>query len=361
MTQRLPFRYLEPTFFAGQLDDPVLLVRVRPRGKNLLVDCGQIHHLAKRVLKGVEAIFISHAHMDHFMGVDSFIRHNHVSPRCFELFGPPGIADRLEHKLRSYDWNLSEPFWCSLQVGEIHPDRIERYRFSGPEGFARCRVETLARSGRMIYQGEYLQVQAELCDHRIPVLAFRLSERAAFAVDPERLRRSGLVAGPWLRELKRRFCLGTLEETPLGVLRQQGGTLRQEEIADAAALLAEIHAPAAPASIGYLTDIGFTPENRKRVQTLLQGVTLLVCECAYLAAERDKARSSYHLCSSDLNQLVAELRPNFLLPMHLSKSYLGRGAQLYRELDLPPGVTLFRLPEHLTPRPLLPMEAVRLP
>ena len=54
-------------FFAGLLDDPLLLVRVRPRGRNLLLDCGQLHHLAKRLLKGVEAIFVSHAHMDHFM------------------------------------------------------------------------------------------------------------------------------------------------------------------------------------------------------------------------------------------------------------------------------------------------------
>ena len=60
---QLPFRYLEPTFFAGLLDDPVLLVRVRPLGSNLLFDCGEIHHLAKRVLTAIEAIFISHTHM----------------------------------------------------------------------------------------------------------------------------------------------------------------------------------------------------------------------------------------------------------------------------------------------------------
>jgi ribonuclease Z len=359
MPRRL-FRYLEPTFFAGQFDDPLLLVRVRPEGCNLLFDCGQVHHLAKRALKGIEAIFISHAHMDHFMGLDSFIRHNHASPRCFELFGPPGIADRLEHKLRGYDWNLHEASWCSLQVGEIHAETIERYRFAGPEGFARSQLPPLPRPDRMIYRGTYLQVEAELCDHRIPVLAFRLSERAAFAVDAERLRRSGLVAGPWLRELKRRFCLGTLAGAPIRVLRRRGAGGR-EEPAEAEALLEQIRAPAAPASLGYLTDLGFTPENRQRVQSLLQGVNLLVCECAYLAAEQEKARSSYHLCSRDLNALLAELRPDFVLPMHLSKVYLGRGEALYRELDLPAGTRLLRLPEHLTPRPLLPSEAVRLP
>jgi ribonuclease Z len=360
MTQRLPFRYLEPTFFAGQLDDPVLLVRVRPRGKNLLVDCGQIHHLAKRVLKGVEAIFISHAHMDHFMGIDTFIRHNHVSPRTFDLYGPPGLAGRLAHKLAGYDWNLTEDYWCTFRVHEIHPGRTESWELAGPDGFP-CRFAgTAARLERTIYQGDFLRVEAELCDHKIPALAFRLTEREAFAVDAEKLRRQGLVPGPWLRELKRRFCRGELGGGPLAVLRSDNETVREEAVADPAALFSAIRSPAEPASIGYLTDVGFTPENRQKVRALLQGVTLLVCECSYLAAERDKARVSYHLCSSDVNELVRELAPAFLLPMHLSKSYVGRGEQLYRELDLPPGVTLLRLPEHLTPRPLLPAEVAGL-
>ena len=61
-----PFRYLEPTFFAGLFDDPLLLIRVRPTGRALLFDCGKMHHLAKRVYTSIDAIFISHAHMDHF-------------------------------------------------------------------------------------------------------------------------------------------------------------------------------------------------------------------------------------------------------------------------------------------------------
>jgi ribonuclease BN (tRNA processing enzyme) len=109
MNQRLPFRFIEPTFFAGLLDDPLLLLNARPLGKSLLFDCGQLHHLAKRVLKSINAIFISHCHMDHFMGIDTFIRHNHVSPKTIDIFGPPGIAAKMASKLASYDWNLTEP------------------------------------------------------------------------------------------------------------------------------------------------------------------------------------------------------------------------------------------------------------
>ena len=34
------FRYLQPSFFAGLLDDPVLYIQVRPTGRGLLFDCG---------------------------------------------------------------------------------------------------------------------------------------------------------------------------------------------------------------------------------------------------------------------------------------------------------------------------------
>ena len=130
MTSRLPFRYLEPTFFAGLFDDPLLLVHARPLGKSCLFDCGQIHHLAKRVLKKIEALFISHAHMDHFMGIDTFVRHNHVSPRTVDIYGPPGIAG----KLAGYDWNLTEPYWCTLRVHEVFPSGPEPSSVREPKG-----------------------------------------------------------------------------------------------------------------------------------------------------------------------------------------------------------------------------------
>jgi ribonuclease Z len=97
-----PFRYLEPTFFAGLFDDPLLLVRVRPSGRALLFDCGKMHHLAKRVYTSIDAIFISHAHMDHFMGMDSVIRHSHASPRTVDIFGPLGLSEKMAHKFACY-------------------------------------------------------------------------------------------------------------------------------------------------------------------------------------------------------------------------------------------------------------------
>jgi ribonuclease Z len=42
--------------------------------------------------------------------------------------------------------------------------------------------------------------------------------------------------------------------------------------------------------------------------------------------------------------------------MHLSKTYIHRCHELYEQLEIPPEVTLVRIPNHVTPRPLLPEE-----
>jgi ribonuclease Z len=350
---KLPFRILEPTFFAGLLDDPVLWLRVRPWRRSLLVDCGQIHHLAKRVLRSVDAVFVSHAHMDHFMGLDSFLRQVHVAPRTVEIYGPPGLADKMEHKLAGYDWNLYEDHWCTLRVHEVHAEFLVTSDFPGPAGFARRPVGRTARSGRAIFANRHLTVEADLCDHKLPVLALRITECAGFTLDSGRLARSGLIPGPWLRELKRLFFRGELAGATLKVPCRRGEAA-EAEVRPAAELYLELRREGAPASIGYLTDVGFQPDNLERIRNLLRGVTLLVCECSFLNEDQAKARASWHLCSDDVNRLLEELRPAFVLPMHLSKAYLHRTRQLYAELQPPPGTTVLRLPDHVAPKPLLP-------
>jgi ribonuclease Z len=349
---RFPFRNLEPTFFAGLLDDPLLLVRVRPAGSNLLFDCGQLHHLAKRVLTALDALFISHTHMDHWMGIDSVIRHLHASPRTINLFGPPGLADKLQHKLSGYDWNLAEEHWASFSVHEIYPDRIDRWLFSGPKSFQRRSLSGQNRNDRVIYQTPHLQVSAETCEHRVPSLIYRVDEKPTFLVDSEKLEQLELVPGPWLGKLKRRFFRGAEGQADFKVLKRQGEEVYELGVADPEELTRQLQRPQQQASLGYISDIGFTLQNRNRICELMRGVDLLLCECTYLRAAKDKARTSFHLCSDDINQLLAELEPTYFLPMHLSKTYSRRTRELYQELDPPAGTTILQIPPQLTPRPL---------
>ena len=352
------FRYLEPTCFSGLIDDPCLIIRDRPIHQSIMLDCGALSHVAKREMKPVRAIFVSHAHMDHFMGFDVFLRQVHASPRLIELFGPAGFADRVEARLRGYDWNLAEPYWCSFMVHEIHRQEVLSFRFSGLDRFIR-KPEGARPRAAVIYELNHMEVSAELLDHRIPVLAFRVRERKLFGVNQEKMVERGLVLGDWLCELKRRFFIDWQGSGPLKVLRKQNGKVQEETVADARGLYHEISEERSSASIGYLTDIGFHQKNAEMAARFLAGVTLLAAECAFLREDLHKARSSCHLCTDDMNALLARVQPRYFLPLHLSKTYLGRSDELYGELLPPSGTGILRMPEHLTPRPIFSSDAVQ--
>jgi len=358
MTVHLSFRNLEPTFAAGLIDDPVLLVRVRPTGSNLMFDCGQLHHLAKRVINRLDALFISHAHMDHWMGIDRVIRDLHATSKTIDLFGPPGIADKFEHKLAGYDWNLAEEYWGSFRVHEIFPEKICRHLFAGPASFRRRALDTVSRDAQTpIYQTPHCQVLAATCEHRVDSLIFRVNESPGFLIDKEKLVQLGLLPGPWIGELKRRILQGEKQPSVLNVLqRDAAGAVREVAVKDGRALLKQIERPQRPAAIGYISDVGFSAVNRERILSFMQGVDLLVCECTFLREGKERARASHHLCTDDINQLLDELCPGYFLPMHLSKTYSRRSAELYRELAPPPGTQLLQLPLRRTPRPLLAAE-----
>lgn len=352
MKRRLPFRYILPAFFGGLLDDPLLFLRIRPLRRALLFDCGQIAHLAKRTVKAIDTVFITHGHMDHVMGIPTLVRHHHASPRPLDIFGPPGIAARVYHLLMGYDWNLHEPDWFTVRVHEVHEDRIRHFSLPGPEGFVcRCDGEE-PRNGLVIWSCRYVSVEAELLDHKIPVLAFKIQELPCFSVDRRLLEQRGIMPGDWIRDLKSRVWKGREEARVVAPFREGEG-VREEIVADPAGFYSSIEAGKSCASIGYLTDVGWTGENRAKMEAFLTGVTLLCSECTFLAADVAKARASYHLCSDDLNELLGRLKPDFLLPMHLSKGYLLRTVDLYDELRPPDGTAILRLPNHIVPAPLM--------
>ena len=346
--QRLPFRYCEPACFGGLLDDPLIFLRIRPLKQALLFDCGQIAHLAKRVIKPIVAVFITHAHMDHIMGLPTLVRHHHASPRPMDLFGPPGIADRVMHLLEGFDWNLTEAGWFTLRVHEVHADCIRHYRFPGPEAFVRHFDGEEPRRTGEIWSCPYLTVKAELLDHKLPVLAFRVNERTHFSIDIDRLKAAGLLAGDWLQDLKARVWKGKTD-LKVEVIRDDGKT---ETCSDPLGLYETICEDSAGASLGYVTDVGWTKSNRLLMEKFFGGLTLLCAECTFLRGEVEKARSSYHLTTADLNQLAGSLKPGWLLPMHLSKSYLRQMATLYSELNPPPETKILQLPAHIVPAPV---------
>lgn len=343
------FRFLNVTVPAGLFDDPLLLLRTTPTGRSILLDCGRIEHLAKRVVREIDAVFVTHAHMDHFMGFSSLVRQLHVSPRTVAVFGPPGLAARAAATFAGYDWNLTEPHWGSFRVHEIHPDHLETTLFPGPEGFPPRPEGSAPLAGGHVFATRHLAVSSVACDHLIPSLAYRVEERPSFGIDDRAMARQGVLPGGWIEEMRRRFARGALAG-PLRVPRLREGE-PVEEVRDGNEVWATLGMRRKPAAVGYVTDVGFSRDNEEKLVTLLTGVTVLVCECAFPRSARERARVSGHLCSDDVSRLAAVIRPRYLVPIHLSKTWLGRSREIFAELELPPGTELVALPERLVPAP----------
>jgi ribonuclease Z len=65
---------------------------------SLLFDVREIVSLSARKIRRVDQIFVSHAHIDHFVGFDHLLRLLVGHKKTVQLFGPAGFAERVFHK-----------------------------------------------------------------------------------------------------------------------------------------------------------------------------------------------------------------------------------------------------------------------
>ena len=353
MTFRSPFRHFDPHFCSGLFEDPLLLLATSNPCGNILVDCGQLTHLTKRLLKSIRTVLVSHAHMDHFIGFDAFARAILVTNKTINLIGPPGIAEKSEMRMQAYNWNLTEAYYCNFNIVEVSDDTLRTFYLDGQRGFTLFFKDEQQRDDRIVYEDPYLFIEADICDHKIPVLLFKITEKPGFQIDENKLAAAGIQRGPWINALKEWFQ-GLKSQKTLQKELLQHGQNNPFFLQDPLALYDSIKQLTPQSSVGYITDIGFTNANIKTVERLMQDVTFLVCECTYLRENRQKARESYHLCTDDLNQIIDQLKPSYCMPMHLSKTYLPEPEALYRELPGRPSCSIIQLPDRMTQPPFRP-------
>src|SRR5258705_2790029 len=117
-----------PRLLNGQTGDPALLVSLRWQGRALLVDLGRIDRTPAATLLPIEAVFVSHTHMDHFMGFDQLLPLFLARDATLRLYGPARIADCVQGKLAGYTWNLTDEYVFRVDVTEIADDVLTHCR-----------------------------------------------------------------------------------------------------------------------------------------------------------------------------------------------------------------------------------------
>jgi ribonuclease Z len=171
-------------------------------------------------------------------------------------------------------------------------------------------------------------MHTEPFDHGgIPVLGVALRETEHLSVNKDRLERTGLVPGPWLSELKNavRRCLP--DDTEIEATSKDG-TSRRVLVGRTAA---EILFRTPGQTMAYLTDLGFTTENVEKAVRLASGVSVLVCEAAFLHADEALAADRGHLTARQAGELARTCGAGKLAPFHFSPRYAGRHRELLDE------------------------------
>jgi ribonuclease Z len=320
--------------------DPGLYVALRHQGRAMLFDLGRIDRQPAATLLKIDHVFVSHTHMDHFIGFDHLLRIFLAREQHIDLFGPPGIIANVRGKLAGYTWNLIESYPFRLTVHEVGTERIDSVHLPARTAFAPEPVGSRPFTGDLVDTPE-LAVAAAHLDHRIPCLGFALMEKTRLNVRPERLAELGIPPGRWLNQLKEAVRAGRPDDTPIRAEWREGATPRAAVFA-LAELRDRLLVETRGQKIAYVVDTLFSRDNLARVSALARGADVFFCESLFLDADRDQASKRYHLTARQAGSLARAAGVARLETFHFSSRYdrdpapLRAEAQAVLRGELPP-------------------------
>jgi ribonuclease Z len=312
-----------PRLLNGQTGDPALLVNLRWQGRALLIDLGRIDRTPAGLLLRIEAVFVSHTHMDHFMGFDQLLRIFLARDTVLRLYGPTGIADCVQGKLAGYTWNLTDEYPFAIEVTEIGDTEMQTWCFAARRRFTRERLGPPRPFTGVVVADPVITVEAAPLDHKVVSMAYAITERTHINVRVDALEAAGLTPGPWLNVLKSAVRTGAPADTPIEVRpgdRRPLGALRE-------ALL--IVTPGQ--KIAYVVDTLFSPANAAKIVRLAGGADVFFCESPFLEEDIEQATKRYHLTAGQAGALARAAGAQRLQVFHFSPRYEGRYGELAAE------------------------------
>ncbi|MDH4187782.1 MAG: hypothetical protein OEV08_12380 [Nitrospira sp.] len=316
--------------------DPGVYVDIRWSKRALLFDLGHNAGLGPTRLLQANDIFISHTHMDHFIGFDTVLRVALGRGKTVRLFGPPGLIDNVQGKLHGYTWNLVDGYPLNLDVQEFHPQKIRQTLFRATDGFrpdeqpARILAPEPATGQFTVLNDPMFTVRAVSLNHRIPSFAYSLEEQFHINVNKQKLREANLPVGAWLKEVKEYIWQGQPDEFSFTATLNNKHHREERKF-----ILGEVKEQFCTISRGqkivYVVDARFDEENETKILALARGADLFYCESPYLDVDAEKARDRYHLTARQAGLMARKAEVRNLVVFHFSPRYTGQGDALARE------------------------------
>jgi len=326
----------QPCLVNGSFGDPGVYVDVLFERRALLFDLGDISALPPRKVLRTTHVFVTHAHMDHFVGFDRLLRLCLGRERPLTLYGPPGFIAQVQHKLAAYTWNLVDNYPVDLAITacEVGADgtSMNRANFVSHDRFARRDGDSAVTRDGLILEQPAFQVRCTVLDHQVPCLGFALQEAAHVNVWRNRLVELGVEPGPWLRDVKRAVLDGSPDDTPVIARWQKAGVRSERTLA--LGVLKDRALQCVPGQkIVYVSDVAFHAENVRRIVALAKDADLLFIEAMFLAQDAAAARRKAHLTTHQAGSIAREAGVRTLVPLHFSPRYTDCEPSLRAEVQ----------------------------
>jgi len=326
-------RHFDPALINDPFGDPGLYIDLVFERRALLFDLGDLSPLPPRKLLRVSDVFITHRHMDHFAGFDQLLRLLLGRQKSIGIYGPPGLVDAVEHKLKAYSWNLIESYEGNLVFRVTETDlagRLCSAAFSSRMRFARSEAKSGQSDEGLLVQEPGLQIRGAMLDHGEAVLAFALEERAHINVWRNKVEAMGLAVGPWLRAFKEAVLSARADGALIDVAWRDPAKDSPASL-PLGLLKKEIMKITAGRKIAYVVDCSYTDANVEKIVWLAKNADILFIETTFLDADSALAKARRHLTARQAGTIARLAGVKRIVTLHHSPRYKDGGDRLTEE------------------------------
>ena len=318
-----------PRLTNGPFDDPGLYIPFLFQQRAMIFDLGDITCLSARELLKITHAFVTHTHMDHFIGFDRLLRILLGREKTLLLFGPAGFLKNVEGRLAGYSWNLvgNYDYPLNLKITEVNSQSMVHRQYRCGDGFVPAKEPVEQPFNGILYEEPGFKVTAAILDHGIPCLGLAIKEHFHVNIITDGLKDLGLEPGPWLADFKQALYSRSDPETKFELRLGPGEKARHYRLGELAAQIALI---TPGQKISYITDVVGNQSNSERIVELVKGSDHLYIEAAFLDTHKEIAAQKNHLTARQAGHLAALARVKQFTVFHFSPRYTGQ-AQLLQE------------------------------
>lgn len=279
----------------------------------LLFDCGHncVDEIGISDISSLNALFISHFHMDHVCDFDSVFRFNfnREDGSPFLIAGPQETYRAISNRLRGLTWNLVSDAAGIVEVRELHDGTLRKTVYATRDQFEiSCSDKTTPCDG-LIFETAKTTVEMIQLDHGCVSAGYLVREADRENVDVEKMKSLGLTPGAWLQNVKNKDS----DPHDTVIINDTQHTIGQ--------LRLDLVHKTPGDSFAYLTDFRAEGEQFAELTDFIRDVGVVVCENNYRDADEELATKHHHLTSCQVGKLAATANVGKLILFHLSDRY----------------------------------------